>query len=110
MACGTLQEALAADPQHRTLLEGALQLLLPLRAKCSGDPSHQMRGSGTSTVFDSMGVYVGVSWTEYHTLAKAAVGHQAGRSRSLALGPYAAQGAVLRCVLGYAAMQALGRA
>lgn len=72
-------EASAMDPQHRLLLEGAAQLLGPV-----GRGSDQELLSG-------MGVFVGISWTEYHALA---------RAHGVPLGTYTAQGAVLSVACG----------
>jgi hypothetical protein len=75
-------EALAMDPQHRLLLASAGQLL------AMPDAFAVQRVANT-------GVFVGISWTEYHTLSKAC---------GQPVGANTAQGAVLsvacgRCVL-----------
>ncbi len=67
-------EALHVDPQHRLLLEAAADLAASEAALVQGE----------------VGVYIGISWTEYHKLAEA---HATGAGAS---GPYSAQGAVLR--------------
>jgi acyl transferase domain-containing protein len=63
------------DPQHRLLLEAAAHLIPTPGA------THHLDLAGA-------GVFVGISWSEYSAICKA---HGAEG------GPYAAQGAVLRC-------------
>jgi len=81
-------EAAAMDPQHRILLESAGQLL----TSCS--PAATSSGGGGNWLHT--GVFVGISWTEYHKLSQL---------HGVAATPYSAQGAVLsvacgRCVGG----------
>jgi hypothetical protein len=75
------QEALSMDPQHRLLLESASELMVASRGQ------QQHSGSPGTT---SVGVFMGISWTEYYRLAEM----HAGPGGSA--GPYSAQGAVLR--------------
>ncbi|KAI8473975.1 MAG: polyketide synthase [Monoraphidium minutum] len=78
-------EAAAADPQHRLLLESAGQLL-------AGSPlAGAGAGGGAGGAARGTGVFVGISWTEYHRLAQA---HGAPQSS------YTAQGAVLSVACG----------
>ena len=72
------QEALSMDPQHRLLLESASELMSADRHGRTGSTA----GAGAG-----VGVFIGISWTEYHRLGEAHLGPG---------GPYAAQGAVLR--------------
>lgn len=72
-------EAMVTDPQHRLLLEGAAELLATDSASLRHDAA-----------FD-MGVYVGISWTEYHRLASL---------HNSPVVPYSAQGAVLSVACG----------
>jgi acyl transferase domain-containing protein len=81
-------EALAMDPQHRLLLASAAQLLA-----ATGAPSLQ-GSSGRAVhqrVVEDTGVFVGISWTEYHTLSKAC---------GQPVGANTAQGAVLSVACG----------
>lgn len=71
-------EALAMDPQHRLLLASAGQLLT------TPDAFAVQRVADT-------GVFVGISWTEYHTLSKAC---------GQPVGANTAQGAVLSVACG----------
>ena len=91
-----VQEAICMDPQHRLLLECASELWLPHRnnAAVSG---HRGSAGRADPGGAPVGVYVGISWTEYHRLAEA---HQGLEGIGAGAGPYAAQGAVLRCALG----------
>lgn len=68
------------DPQHRLLLSTAAELLSPHL------PAPQ-RQAAACLPADATGVYVGISWNEYSGMAKA---------QGASMGPYAAQGAVLR--------------
>ncbi|KAL6765561.1 polyketide synthase [Haematococcus lacustris] len=70
---------MAADPQHRLLLEGAAELLPAALA------------ANTRITTATAGVFVGISWCEYHQLSVA---------HGVAEGPYAAQGAVLSMACG----------
>lgn len=76
-------EALAMDPQHRLLLASAGQLLaMPGAFAAAGSTSQQVSGTG---------VFVGISWTEYHALSKAC---------GQPVGANSAQGAVLSVACG----------
>ncbi len=66
-------EALSMDPQHRLILEASGEVL------AAGAPYHK-------TLPTQLGVFVGISWTEYGQLAGAA---------GTAVSAYTAQGAVL---------------
>lgn len=66
-------EALSMDPQHRLILEASGEVL------AAGAPYH-------ATLPTQLGVFVGISWTEYGQLAGAA---------GTAVSAYTAQGAVL---------------
>ena len=90
----SLQEAVSMDPQHRLLLESASELWM--QHKSASNVSRGMVGSGGGISADGslpVGVYVGISWTEYHRLAEA---HRGLEGSNAGGGPYAAQGAVLR--------------
>ncbi len=78
-------EALAMDPQHRLLLEAAGELLAgpAAAAGLAGPPAGAGGGPG---VLGSAGVFLGLSWTEYHQL---------GRQHGVGSSTYSAQGAVL---------------
>jgi len=80
-------EALAMDPQHRLLLASAAQLLatpgvFAAAGGASGLPQQQLFNTG---------VFVGISWTEYHGLSKAC---------GQPVGANTAQGAVLSVACG----------
>jgi hypothetical protein len=75
-------EAVAMDPQHRLLLASAGQLLATPGAFAGSSVAQQMAGTG---------VFVGISWTEYHTLSKAC---------GQPVGANTAQGAVLSVACG----------
>lgn len=77
-------EAVAMDPQHRLLLASAGQLLATPGAFAPAGSSVSQQMAGT-------GVFVGISWTEYHTLSKVC-GQPVGAST--------AQGAVLSVACG----------
>ncbi len=77
-------EAVAADPQHRLLLQ--LAVTASSAASSRALPASAAGGSAT-------GVFLGISWTEYHRLSQV-------YGSSVASGPYAAQGAVLSVAAG----------
>lgn len=80
-------EALAMDPQHRVLLASAAQLLSsPGAYAAAGDSSQSLQQAVSDT-----GVFVGISWTEYHALSKAC---------GQPVGANTAQGAVLSVACG----------
>jgi hypothetical protein len=89
-------EATAADPQHRILLEAAGQLLASFSTE-GADGSLSARAEAPPLVGSSrvgargVGVFVGVSWTEYHRL---------GQAHGQLPGSYSAQGAVLSVACG----------
>jgi hypothetical protein len=74
-------ESLAMDPQHRLLLASAAQLLATPNA---------FAAAGSQLLSDT-GVFVGISWTEYHALSKAC---------GQPVGANTAQGAVLSVACG----------
>jgi acyl transferase domain-containing protein len=75
------------DPQHRLLLTSSAQLLAGHGITASGGTAAAAAGAGLA---DSASVFVAVSWSEYHAICK---------SHGVQLGPYAAQGAVIRWVM-----------
>jgi hypothetical protein len=80
-------EALAMDPQHRVLLASAAQLLnSPGAYAAAGDSRKSLQQAVSDT-----GVFVGISWTEYHALSKAC---------GQPVGANTAQGAVLSVACG----------
>jgi hypothetical protein len=80
-------EALAMDPQHRVLLASAAQLLNSPGAFAAARGSSQSLQHAVSDT----GVFVGISWTEYHALSKAC---------GQPVGANTAQGAVLSVACG----------
>lgn len=77
-------EAVAMDPQHRLLMAAAAQLLTT--------PDNSTTASTTTiSSSSSIGVYVGVSWSEYHHL---------GRLCGQPVGAASAQGAVISVACG----------
>jgi hypothetical protein len=88
-------EAVAMDPQHRALLEAAGQLLHD--AATAGPAGGTMAvatpsdATGPAWRVRDAGVFIGISWTEYHALS---------RAHGVAAGPYSAQGAVLSVACG----------
>lgn len=82
-------EAVNMDPQHRLLLASAAQLLA-----APGSPTDSVvAGKGTNVQLgqNDTGVFIGISWTEYHQL---------GRMCGQPLGANSAQGAVLSVACG----------
>ena len=79
-------EAAAMDPQHRLLLAGAGQLL-------TADMGGQGVGQDAAVLGTrgDVGVFVGISWTEYSQL---------GAMHGVPVGTYSAQGAVLSVACG----------
>jgi hypothetical protein len=75
-------ESVAMDPQHRLLLASAAQLL--------ATPNAFAAAAGSRSLSDT-GVFVGISWTEYHALSKAC---------GQPVGAHTAQGAVLSVACG----------
>jgi hypothetical protein len=75
-------EAVAMDPQHRLLLEAAGELL----AGPAAGAGLAAAAAGSGGVLGRAGVYLGLSWTEYHQL---------GRAHGVGSSTYSAQGAVL---------------
>lgn len=86
-------EALAMDPQHRLLLASAAQLLATPGAFAAADGSSGSNGGSSDGLapMSDTGVFVGISWTEYHEVSKAC-GQPVGAST--------AQGAVLSVACG----------
>ncbi|PNH02167.1 Erythronolide synthase, modules 3 and 4, partial [Tetrabaena socialis] len=92
-------EALAMDPQHRLLLQLAVSVgasarlrlppLPPTAAPATTAPSPAP--APAFAVRSRTGVFLGISWTEYHRL---------GQAHGAAMGPYGAQGAVLSVAAG----------
>lgn len=82
-------EAAAADPQHRLLLEAAAQLLAVAGSAPVAAPGSGLVAEGVQ--MSDAGVFVGISWTEYHRIAAA---------HGVQIGTYSAQGAVLSVACG----------
>lgn len=70
-------EAVAMDPQHRCLLELSAEAIKSCKS--------------STALLENIGVFIGISWTEYNKLAN---------SHKVPIGPYAAQGAVLSVACG----------
>jgi hypothetical protein len=87
-------EALATDPQHRILLEAATELLASFPS-AAGAADGSMAGDGLGAWgredLRSAGVFVGISWTEYHRLV---------RAHGVPVGAQSALGAVLSVACG----------
>ena len=90
-------EAAAMDPQHRLLL----QLAVTASASASSASASaaataagaEAVAAAAATAAARRGVFLGISWTEYHALSRA-------HGSAAAAGPYAAQGAVLSVAAG----------
>lgn len=84
-------EAGSMDPQHRLLLASAGQLLATPRAFTDNRLGGDSTSKSVERLLSDTGVFVGISWTEYHQL---------GKICGQALGANSAQGAVLSVACG----------
>lgn len=83
-------EAINMDPQHRLLLASAAQLLATPGAFTNSTQTSTISSGDVVRVSDT-GVFIGISWTEYHQLARVC---------GQPVGANTAQGAVLSVACG----------